>query len=84
LQHKQDPEEPTMIRRPTILIEEDLLVDLTLHRVPASILTEFTEKIVRPYYRGNINAAVQDLLLKALAEQDFVLSHVTHMHRAER
>ena len=73
-----------MIRKPTILIKEDLLVDLTLHRVPASILTEFAEKIVRPFYRGNINAAVQDLLLKALAEQDFVLSHVTHVRRAER
>jgi alanine-alpha-ketoisovalerate/valine-pyruvate aminotransferase len=73
-----------MIRKPTILIEENLLVDLTLHRVPASILTEFAEKIVRPFYRGNINAAVQDLLLKALAEQDFVLSHVTHVRRAER
>jgi len=73
-----------MIRKPTILLEEDLLVDLTLHKVLASILTEFAEKIVRPFYRGNINAAVQDLLLKALAEQDFVLSHVTHVRCAER
>ena len=73
-----------MIRKLTILLEEDLLVDLTLHKVLASILTEFAEKIVRPYYRGNINVAVQDLLLKALAEQDFILSHVAHVRRAER
>ena len=59
-------------------------MDLTLHKVPASLLTEFAEKIARPYYRGNVNAAVQDLLIKALAEQDFVLSHITHVRSAER
>jgi hypothetical protein len=37
--------------------EKDLLVDLTFHDVPASLLTEFAEKIVRPYYNGNMNAA---------------------------
>ena len=59
--------------------EEDLLVDLTFHDVPASIITEFAEKIVRPYFNGNLNAAIQDLIHKAIAEQDFVLSHVTHV-----
>jgi hypothetical protein len=59
--------------------EDDLLVDLTFHGVPASLLTEFAEKIVRPYYKGNLNAAIQDLIKKALAEQDFVLSHITHV-----
>jgi len=61
--------------------EKDLLVDLTFHNVPASLLTEFAEKIVQPYYGGNMNAAIQDLLQKALAEQDFILSHVTHVRR---
>ena len=73
-----------MIRKTATLTENDLPVDLTLHKVPASLLTEFAEKIARPYYRGNVNAAVQDLLIKALAEQDFVLSHVTHVRCAER
>jgi hypothetical protein len=59
--------------------EDDLLVDLTFHNVPASLLTEFAEKIVRPYYSGNLNGAIQDLIQKALAEQDFVLSHITHI-----
>jgi hypothetical protein len=59
--------------------ENDLLVDLTFHNVPASLLTEFAEKIVRPYYAGNMNAAIQDLIHKALAEQDFFLSHITHI-----
>ncbi len=59
--------------------EEELLVDLTFHGVPASLITEFAEKIVRPYSNGNLNAAIQDLLHKPLAEQDFILSHVTHI-----
>ena len=63
--------------------EEDLLVDLTFHNVPASLLSEFAEKIVRPYYAGNMNAAIQDLLRKALAEQDFVLSHISHVRSME-
>jgi hypothetical protein len=59
--------------------EDNLLVDLTFHNVPASLLTEFAEKIVVPYYRGNVNATIQDLIQKALAEQNFVLSHITHV-----
>jgi tagatose-1,6-bisphosphate aldolase non-catalytic subunit AgaZ/GatZ len=59
--------------------QEDLLIDLTLHGVPASLITEFAEKIVRPYYSGNLNAAIQDLIIKTLSEQEFVHSHVTHI-----
>jgi hypothetical protein len=58
--------------------KEDLLVDLTFHSVPASLISEFAEKIVRPYYNGNLNIAIQDLIHKVIAEQDLVLSHVTH------
>ncbi len=63
--------------------EEELLVDLTFHNIPASLLREFAEKIVNPYYRGNLNVAVQDLLQKALAEQDFLLSHIPHIRTPE-
>jgi hypothetical protein len=67
-----------MKKKTAVLVtEDDLLVDLTFHNVLASLLTEFAEKIVRPYYSGNINAAFQDLMHKALAEHDFVLSHVS-------
>jgi hypothetical protein len=59
--------------------EEDLLIDLTFHKVPASLVAEFNQKIVRPYYNGNLNAAIQDLINKTLAEQDFILSHITHI-----
>ena len=73
-----------MKKRTTVLAtEEDLLVDLTFHNFPASLLTEFAEKIVRPYYKGNMNAAVQDLIQKTIAEQDFILSHITHVRTVE-
>ena len=64
-------------------LEDDLLVDLTFHSVPASLLTEFAEKIVRPYYNGNMNAVIQDLLHKTLTEQDFIQSHITHVRSGE-
>ena len=68
-----------MKRKSQILYrEEDLLVDLAFHKVPASLLTEFAEKIVNPYYQGGL-MAVHDLIQKALAEQEFVLSHITHV-----
>ena len=60
-------------------LEDDLLVDLTFNSVPASLLSEFTEKIVRSYYNGNMNAAIQDLLHKTLREQDFIQSQITHV-----
>ena len=59
--------------------QEELQIDLTLHDVPASLVSEFAEKIVRHYYNGNLNAAIQDLINKALTEQEFVHSHITHV-----
>ena len=59
----------------------DIQVDLTLHDVPASLITEFAEKIVRPYYRNSLNAAIQDLINKALSEQEFIYSHITHIKK---
>jgi hypothetical protein len=56
--------------------EDDLSVDLTLHDFSALLLAEFAEKIVRPYYSGNMSDAVKDLMQKAIGEEEFVLSHV--------
>ena len=67
-----------------LVTEEDLLLDLTFHSVPASLIADFAEKIVKPYYNGNLNAAVQDLILKTLADEDFVLSHITHIKTANQ
>ena len=60
-------------------MENGFLLDITFHNVPASLFTEFTEKIVKPYFNGNLNSAIQDLLQKALAEQEFVHSRITHL-----
>jgi hypothetical protein len=69
------------MRKKTQLVTpvEELLVDLTFHAVPASVIEEFAEKIVEPYYNGNLNVAIQDLIQKALQEQDLVYSHITHV-----
>ena len=59
--------------------EDDLTVDLTFHEVPASLLTEFAEKIAKPFYRGNITNAIEDLMQQAIAEREFVLSHIKYV-----
>jgi hypothetical protein len=63
--------------------EDDLSVDLTLHDFSATLLTEFAEKIVRPYYSGNMSDAVKDLVQKAIGEEEFVLSHVKLVRRGD-
>ncbi len=68
-------------KKQSLAVESDLQVDLTFHKVPASLLEEFAGKIVKPYYGDNMNAAIQDLIHKALAEQDFVHSHITHTRK---
>ncbi len=72
-----------MKKKQALLSENEFLVDLTFNNIAVSLLSEFAEKIVRPYYNGNLNAAVQDLLIKALADQEFVLSHITHVRCVE-
>ena len=74
----------TAMKKKTIILtsEENLALDLTIHDLSASLITEFAEKIVRPYYNGNLNAAIQDLIIKALSEQDYVHSHITHVRNS--
>jgi hypothetical protein len=36
---------------------------------------EFAEKIVRPYYSGNISEALKDLFRNVIRDEDFFLSH---------
>jgi len=56
--------------------EDDLLVDLTFHAVPAGLLMEFAQKIVQPYYAGNLNRALKDLIEKAITEQQLLQNHI--------
>ena len=74
-----------MKKKTTVLAdEEDILVDLTFHNVPASLIKEFAQKIVIPYYHGNLNAAIQDLMERAVSEENVVLSHITHIRDAAK
>jgi len=57
-------------------MEEDFKVDFTLHDFPACLLAEFSEKIAKPYFGGKIKTAVQELIYKAIVEQDLVLSRI--------
>jgi len=59
--------------------EEEILFDLTHHNLPASLVNEFAQKIVMLYYQDNLNAAIQDLMQKALIEEETVLSHITQI-----
>lgn len=49
--------------------EEDLLVSLTFHNFSADMLREFAQKIVKPYFHGNMNEAVRCLMQKAIEEE---------------
>ncbi len=72
-----------MKKKTTVLaMQEDLMVDLTLHQIPASMLSEFAEKIVRPYYEGNLKRAIQDLIYKTLSEQEFIHAHIMNIKTA--
>jgi hypothetical protein len=57
--------------------EDDLFVDLTIHDVSASLLKEFSEKVIRPYYEGGVSEAIKDLIRKAISEYDVKNSEPT-------
>jgi hypothetical protein len=52
--------------------EKDLLVSLTFHNFSAEMLKEFAQKIVKPYFNGNMNQAVRSLMEKAINEETIV------------
>jgi len=49
--------------------EEDLLISLTFHNFSAGLLKEFAQKIVKPYFCGNMNDAVRSLMEKVIQEE---------------
>jgi hypothetical protein len=50
--------------------DNDIFVDLTIYNVPASLLREFGEKIIRSSYPSGDSEAIKDLMRKALLEYD--------------
>lgn len=63
--------------------EASLFVDLTIHDISAFLITEFLEKIVRPYYSANTSKALKDLILSAIREEDFILDHIKETKRGD-
>ena len=51
-------------------LDSDMFVDLTIYDVPASLLTEFGEKIIRSSYPSGVSEAIKDLIRKAVLEYD--------------
>lgn len=67
-----------MTKTQTQISLEDLHVDLTFHNFSANTLQEFMTKIVKPYFKGNLNQAVQVLMEKALTEETMFNQVVKH------
>ncbi len=57
---------------------EDLKVDLVFHDFSANTLQEFMTKIVKPYFKGNLNQAIQVLMDKALKEETMFKQAIKH------
>jgi len=55
-----------------IATEKDLLVSLTFHNFSAEMLKEFAQKIVKPYFNGNMNKAIRSLMESAIHEERIV------------
>jgi hypothetical protein len=56
--------------------EEDILVSLTFHNFSAEMLREFAQKIVKPYFRGNINEAIRCLMQKAVDDESLAMQTI--------
>ena len=60
---------------------DDLFVHLTIYDVPVSLLKEFAEKVVNPFYPEGVSTAIKDLMRKAIANQDFAQTHIRQVER---
>lgn len=45
------------------------------------MLSEFAQKIVKPYFHGNINEAVRSLMQKAISEETIVNRALNKEHQ---
>jgi len=44
-------------------------VSLTIYDIPAELLHEFSEYVVKPHYPGGISPAIKDLMKKAVEQE---------------
>jgi hypothetical protein len=69
-----------LTQRQTIA-EQDLLVSLKLHNFPSELLREFAVKIVKPYFKGNINEALRSLMQNAINEETIITKAIMQKNR---
>jgi hypothetical protein len=61
-----------VVEKSSVVAEQKLSVDLTFHDFSASLLKEFASKIVKPYFKGNMDEAIRSLMEKAINEESLV------------
>jgi len=72
------------MKKMVLRTEYPLSVDFTLHNFSATLLTEFAEKIVKPYFSGKMNNAVKDLMQKAIDEEEIAIDHLKLVKKLEK
>jgi hypothetical protein len=56
--------------------QKEMLIDFTLHKFPVTLLSQFTQKIVNPYYKGNFNKALTQLLTNSIKQEELFLKQL--------
>lgn len=56
---------------------DDLLVSLTIYNVPESLLRQFSQNVIKPYYPGGVSDAIKDLMQKAVNEKQQAVTQTT-------
>lgn len=64
----------TLVKSENGEFKDDFFVHLTIYDVPASLLKEFCEKIVKPCYPDGVSKALRDLMREAPAAQESALN----------
>jgi hypothetical protein len=59
------------------LSDDDLLVSLTIYDIPASLLRQFSQNVIKPYYPGGVSDAIKDLMRKAANEKQQAVTQTT-------
>ena len=63
-----------MNKKSIIFTKKDMLIDFTIHQFSVTLLSQFTQKIVNPYYNGNFNKALRELLDNSIKEEDIFVT----------
>jgi hypothetical protein len=57
--------------------EGEFQINVTIKNLQSDALLDFLEKIVKRHYLGSLTVAVEDLMRKAIIDEEFVTAHMT-------